>query len=660
MKLFWITLLISSLVSCHNFKEDRQLSFALERAGENRRELEQVLEHYKNDSLKYRAACFLIKNMPGHYSYCGKITNTYNKQIDSIILQTQKEGRYHDTPYLANRIDRISKIHENTSFPIQEDIRIITADFLIQNIEQAFHLWEDAPWSRHLNFDDFCEYLLPYSIGSMDVLEDWRTGMYQQIDSTTLTELNDFSYSSDMQNSAFWACKHINQFLEKKLVPENSVYSIPFIAKTSTRSMISFGTCNQFSLIALAMMRSIGIPVMLDFTPQWPFRSMGHYWNVLLDNTGKNLAFGGCETKTDPDILHKPSQKMAKVYRRTYAINQDLVKLNTTEEVVPDLFRNIFMKDVTSEYMKTCDIMIPTQKKRNHKHAYLAVFDNQKWVPICYGTQKGKVCYFNEIGKDIAYLPLYYDNQGIHPITDPFILDSRGRIKYLHADTSKRKKVILSRKYYLAKHIFDYAKTLTGGHFEASNNPDFSDPDTIHTISHWLLSADSFEIKPQKTYRYWRYVSAKNKGCNLAELAFYSDKEEKELTGTIIGTNASVRYDTMPMDKSKVFDKDILTYYEAPSTVDYPWVGLDFNKPVSINKIIYTPRNDDNNIHAGDLYELFYWEYNHWMSLGQQRAIESKLTYTNVPDNALLLLKDLTKGEEERIFTYENDKQVWW
>lgn len=45
------------------------------------------------------------------------------------------------------------------------------------------------------------------------------------------------------------------------------------------------------------MMRSIGIPVMLDFTPQWPFRSMGHYWNVLLDNTGKNLAFGGCETK---------------------------------------------------------------------------------------------------------------------------------------------------------------------------------------------------------------------------------------------------------------------------------------------------------------------------------------------------------------------------
>lgn len=80
MKLFWITLLISSLVSCHNFKEDRQLSFALERAGENRRELEQVLEHYKNDSLKYRAACFLIKNMPGIILIAGKSpTHIINK-----------------------------------------------------------------------------------------------------------------------------------------------------------------------------------------------------------------------------------------------------------------------------------------------------------------------------------------------------------------------------------------------------------------------------------------------------------------------------------------------------------------------------------------------------------------------------------------------------
>ena len=32
----------------------------------------------------------------------------------------------------------------------------------------------------------------------------------------------------------------------------------------------------------------------------------------------------------------------------------------------------------------------------------------------------------------------------------------------------------------------------------------------------------------------------------------------------------------------------------------------------------------------------------------------------NVPTNALLLLRNHTKGKEERIFTYEGGEQVWW
>lgn len=648
-------------VSCSPFSlEKRQLDYALQKAGENRSELEQVLEQYKGDTLKYQAACFLIRNMPGHHSYCGAITMGYNQLIDSTLCQTQKEGRYADTPYLAKLIDSISVAHRDIPFPTQEDIRVITADFLIRNIEQAFDLWQNRPWAQHLTFDDFCEYLLPYQIGRMDVLEDWRTRMYEQIDSHTLAELDDFQYSSEMCNSAFWACKHINQFLENKLIPQNSVFYTPFIAKTSTRSMISFGSCYEFTLAALAMMRCVGIPVMVDFTPQWPFRSMGHTWNILLDNNGRKLSFGGCDTHTDPDRLHKPAQRMAKVYRRTYAINYDIVHLIETEQIVPDLFRNIFMKDVTDEYMKTCDIRIPAKWKRKHTYVYLAVFDDQRWVPVCYGTQEGRNCQFKGIGKGIVYLPVYYDEQGMHSVSDPFLLDLQGNIKYLDADMNIRREATLNRKFYLSQSMFDYAKCSIGGRFEASNTPNFSAVDSIHTLSHWSLTTDSFLLESAKTYRYWRYVSPKNQSCNLAELAFYSEDGRKEQTGKVIGTDISVRNNIVHMDKHKVFDKDILTFFEAPTTIDYPWVGLDFGKPVAIDKIIYTPRNDDNNISIGDLYELFYWEKDHWMSLGQQVADQHKLTYTNIPEDALLLLKDLTKGKEERIFTYENGKQIWW
>jgi hypothetical protein len=31
-----------------------------------------------------------------------------------------------------------------------------------------------------------------------------------------------------------------------------------------------------------------------------------------------------------------------------------------------------------------------------------------------------------------------------------------------------------------------------------------------------------------------------------------------------------------------------------------------------------------------------------------------------VPENALLVLRDLSKGKQERIFTYGNGKQKWW
>ena len=47
-------------VSC----QPNRLDTVLELAGENRAELEKVLAHYKDDKPKYRAARFLIENMP--------------------------------------------------------------------------------------------------------------------------------------------------------------------------------------------------------------------------------------------------------------------------------------------------------------------------------------------------------------------------------------------------------------------------------------------------------------------------------------------------------------------------------------------------------------------------------------------------------------------
>jgi hypothetical protein len=88
-------------------------------------------------------------------------------------------------------------------------------------------------------------------------------------------------------------------------------------------------------------------------------------------------------------------------------------------------------------------------------------------------------------------------------------------------------------------------------------------------------------------------------------------------------------------------------------------VGMDFECPIEVEKILYIPRADGNSIVYGNEYELLYWD-NEWISLGRRIADNNFLKYNNGPENALFLLRNHTSGKEERIFTYENDKQVWW
>lgn len=43
-----------------------------------------------------------------------------------------------------------------------------------------------------------------------------------------------------------------------------------------------------------------------------------------------------------------------------------------------------------------------------------------------------------------------------------------------------------------------------------------------------------------------------------------------------------------------------------------------------------------------------------------QKELLDSVTYNNVPHNALLRLHCLDGGFEERLFTWENGRMVWW
>ena len=72
---------------------DPRLTQALKVAGENKKELLKVLNYYReSDSLKYEAACFLIRNMPYYGSYEGEELYKYLRYFEGYS-KTEKNAQ---------------------------------------------------------------------------------------------------------------------------------------------------------------------------------------------------------------------------------------------------------------------------------------------------------------------------------------------------------------------------------------------------------------------------------------------------------------------------------------------------------------------------------------------------------------------------------------
>ena len=649
MKKFFITLLI---LLCFIGCKESDLNRALSMAGDNADELKAVLNYYSHDprdSLKYRAALFLIENMPGHYSLGGRYIDLYYDSVDSLLsFVTDKES-------LKQKIDSIAEYYKLSENAIRlEDVEHITANFLINNIERAFEVWPKGGYAEHLSFDQFCEYILPYRVGN-EPIEFWRDSLKNKYN-----DIWAHGYHEGWRHSAFHACCEINNRLRE----EAGVYLLPPafpIEKYSILARMFIGDCDSYGARATFAMRAKGVPVVKDFTPQWAYRDMGHSWNVVLCNNGRELSFGGVDV--NPDVIHKPDAKMAKVYRTTFARNKESLASVCKGEPIPSNLKSPFYKDVTSQYLETSniDVDIKVLPKENRQFMYLSLFNNKKWIPVCFAKIRFGDATFNSVGRDIVYLPSYYVDREMQPANYPFLLDSRGRIHYYEPDTLNVYNLRIYRKYPAEFRMVGVASHMIGGEFQAADNPEFKNAIVLHRIEenpyglYVTIPLDSVLTK----YRYWRHVSPIAGYGNIAELQFWGENGELlNPSGKIIGTDGTWGNDPK-RSKESAFDNDPLTFFDS-SKPDSAWVGLEFPKPVAVKKIVYLPRNDGNNVAIGDEYELFYYSIKGWKSLGRKKAKTHYVEFADVPRNAVLWLHNHTQGQEERIFTFDGKSTFWW
>lgn len=609
-------------------------------AGENRPQLEAVLAHYEDsgEPLKYEAAKYLIGNMGGNAAMDGPSLDRYYRLLDGFYSRPDIDifalREFNDSLFASPFFTDLKPVF---------DARTLDSAYLVSHIDRAFEAWE-SPWAKDLDFNEFCEFLLPYRIGT-EIIEDWRTDYRNHY----APYLDSLARRSDAPLGEF--CEALNSACVEPHLYENYPGGKPSL-KPSVLKRIVGGSCDDYVGLFTYAARTFGVPVAIDFTPQWGNHSQGHKWCATIENDTTYVFDIGDILR--PAASNPFTYRLVKAYRKSWAYQSG----SPAGHEAPPSLSDQRLVDVTAMYCPVVDIDIrDLQKPLRSRMVWLCAFDDRQWVPVCGSRREGRKVTFADMGYPAVFLPQYYENGELSPAGWPVLVDSLGRVSELKPDSSRPESVKLLRKFMDTKAV-KFASYMLGGRFELSRHPDFRDalvmelPDSVgwnFQTLHLPEDAGSF--------RYVRYVPAPGTAGNIAEIEAY-DKDGKRVEGSISGTYDSG--DEMhSMDKA--FDGETLTYALCGTEQPNPWIGLDLGSELPLSRICFLPRSDDNFIREGELYELCFWD-GRWVSLGTRTGSRQtqELIYDNVPSNALLLLHNLTKGKEERIFTYENGMQVWW
>ncbi|MBN1338302.1 MAG: transglutaminase domain-containing protein [Bacteroidales bacterium] len=413
-----LSILLLTGCSTSDYQPPEAVLSILEKSGDNRKNLEEVIEHFSNKKqvIQQEAAFFLISNMEGQGYIEYSLKNENNEILNFSIFN------YPTYDDLLKGWDSIAKREGDIRFTpdtFTEDYRVIESSFLIKNIDLACDAWDRFPWCKHVDFESFCEYILPYR-GSNEPLENWRKYFYNELRWVADSVKN----PSDPVEAAIL----VNNYIMSWFRFDPRYYKHPTDQGLNEMLSGKMGRCEDMTNLAIYAMRALGIPVMADFTPYWANTGNNHAWNAILGNNDSIIIFMGGEANPGSYTL---TNKMAKVYRKTFAIQPGsvAVKLPANETPPPYLDKKN-ITDVTEQYAKVADVSLNITENipDSLTFAYLCVFNSGKWKAITGSKIIDGRAEFRKMGTSIAYLPAFYQNKEIIPAGNAFILDTAGKV----------------------------------------------------------------------------------------------------------------------------------------------------------------------------------------------------------------------------------------
>lgn len=633
---------VESCGSSHHENDERVLS-SLNRAGRNKVELEKALDHYdpEKDPEKYAAMRFLVSNMYGHYGYDGpeldsieNVLAPLSKKKVNFILEPEDFAHWEKFSFYA--------------LPRKDDVRYITADYLIDNVEHAYDRWKNRPWNATLSFEDFCELLLPYCIGD-ERFTRWRE-IYSDFFEPKLDSLYSGADAVEAARVLLGITRNIGWAYNAQLVTPHRDATALF----NTRVGYNRDWCDYLTYA----MRSCGIPVAIDALLVAPDSRNAHNWLVVRDNvTGKYIPFGVDDMVPDRDNPPVVPRAKGKVYRTKYARQEKRVNELSDVRSLPVRINNIFLDDVSGEYFGNNSAVVDVVLDEGTQ-VYLGMWVPMEWRAVDIGEMVSDgQAKFTDIEPGVLFVPEKLSANQFLPCGDAFYLDESGVCQILKPDSTKSvEKVRLNRTLpFKNVQVMRMSEDVIGGKFEISRTADFRNPVTIHEITDTLYERTLLIDIPDSLadWRYIRYTGVKGRRFTVASLKPYADtKLEQQLPARLIDNVGS------PYQPEFLFDDAHYTNYTAPKGMDYATIAITDNRPVK--QLKFVPYVDRFFVVPGNEYELFYFDGSEgWKSLGVKTAGKDEYVEYVVPANSLLMLRDITDSSGGQVFVYRGGRQMY-
>lgn len=655
-----------------------RLDQCLKMAEENRPQLEEALLRFKGDNMRTAAVRYLIENMPGKFTVNDVSVSGNQPYYDALIAYRVKHGCLGVTG-LYDVIDSLDALYGKPTVRAKydNDLRTLSANFLTDRVDEAVSAWEKAPWKSEVDFKDFCRYILPYRVYECH---------WEGADAMMRKR---FAHLSGDKSGYLAVGEKIRSEIETSFRQDGTLFRAhPYMSPTLFENTlrVEAGVCYDFNAAVVTALRSIGIPATINTVPYWGNSNASHFWTEIIgapakeryDNTQRDFRTIEDELVNDTfwfkdgiitdttgipeEVFLRKCRTVPKVYRMNYEIQSASLSLQTREEV-PMLFRNMTLEDITARLVVTQDVLVEVPKFDcdRKRFVYLCVYDpdNLSWVPVAWSKVRHARALFRDMGVNILYIAAFYHKGTVVPFGDPFILTASGERRILRVDESRRQTVTLFSKVPLRTNFAYYAMLMRGDRFQFANKADLSDTVTVCRIDKIPYYTQEVDLQDCPPARYMIYRTAPFPIKFVAELAFIGEDENgKEITfsGKPFGNPC---YSISPLGDAFDGNRETFAYFDKQDHAE-DYIGLDLGKPRKIKKIRYCPRNDDNAVIPGEDYELYCWKEG-WQSLGRQLGgTDRRLHYDNVPEGALLRIHNHTRGKENRPFTLEGGRQVWW